>query len=165
MGAVDGPTYQTAVPAYAASMQPENLEPRVTALEGQVGELRGEVAAIRGLARAVDRDVSEMRGFRRATIASFNALRADMVDMRQDMNDLRQDVGNLRQEMGGMRQDMNDIRQDMNDGFRRADEQFAQVNNGFIEMRGKFDITAAGQQRIVELIQQAIDTQGGAAPA
>lgn len=54
---------------------------------------------------------------------------------------------------------MVDIRQDMKDGFRRVDErfaqvdeQFAQVGNGFAEMRAKFDMTAAGQQRIVELL-------------
>lgn len=59
----------------------------------------------------------------------------------------------------------------MNDGFRRVDERFtriderfAQVDNGFAEMRAKFDMTA-GQQRIVELIQTVIDTQGGTGPA
>jgi len=87
-------------------MPDENLEPRVSALEGEV------------------------RDFRRATIASFNALRADMVDVRQD-------VINLRQETAA----------------------------GFTEMRSKFDVTAAGQQHIVELIQQVIDTHGGTAPA
>lgn len=118
-------------------MFPENLEPRVTALETQVRELRGEVqankfdvAAAQTLALAVDRDVSEMRGFRRATVASLNALRADMVDMRADMVDMRADLTGMRH-----------------------------------EMRAKFDITAAGQQRIVELIQRVIDAQGGASPA
>jgi hypothetical protein len=118
-------------------MQPENLEPRVTALEGQVRDLRGEVqanhvyiAAVRELTAAVDRDVSEMRGFRRATIATMNALREDMVDMRRD-------ITGMRHQMSGMRQ----------------------------EMRSKFAITAAGQERIVELIQQVIDAQGGPAPA
>lgn len=74
------PTY------YAASMQPGNLESRVTALEGQMRELRG---AARVLAGAADRDVSEIHGevrdFRRATVASINALRDDMTDMRQEM--------------------------------------------------------------------------------
>ncbi|MEZ0362632.1 hypothetical protein ACAG26_02855 [Mycobacterium sp. pUA109] len=104
-------------------MPPENLESRVTQLEGQVRELRGRVraserdaAAARVLAGGADRDVGEVRDevrdFRTATIASFNALREDMIDMRQ-------------------------------------------------EMRAKFDLTAAGQQRIVELIQTVIDAQGG----
>ncbi|WP_024440940.1 hypothetical protein [Mycobacterium sp. UM_WGJ] len=79
------------------------------------------VAAVRELARAVDRDVSEIRGFRRATVASVNTLRTDMVDMRRDITDMRQ------------------------------------------EMRSKFALTAAGQERIAGLIQQVIDGQGGTA--
>ena len=61
----------------------------------------------------------------------------------------------------------------MLDGFRRVDERFARidekfalvdgkfdlVDNGFAEIRAKFDMTAAGQQRIVELIQTVIDAQ------
>ncbi len=111
-------------------MEPGNLEARVAALETQVRDLDGRVrgserdaAAARVLAGAADRDVSEirdeLRDFRRATIASFNALR-------EDMND-----------------------------------RFTQVNNGFAEMRGRFDATAAGQQHIVELIQGLIGEQGG----
>ncbi|PQM44753.1 hypothetical protein C1Y40_05091 [Mycobacterium talmoniae] len=105
-------------------MPSENLESRVTALEGQVRELRGRVraseqdaAAARVLAGGADRDVGaigdELRDFRNATTASFNALREDMVDLRR-------------------------------------------------EMRAKFDLAAAGQQRIVDLIQTVIDAQGSA---
>lgn len=108
-------------------MSSDELSARVTALEGQVQDLTGQVGAIkhdaaaaRVLAGAADRDVTEIRDevrdFRRATVASFNALRQDMTD-------------------------------------------------GFIEMRAKFDLAAAGQQRIVELIQTVIDGSGGAAPA
>lgn len=115
-------------------MQPEDLEPRVNALESQVRELRKRVrasehdaAAARVLAGGADRDVGELgnevRDFRHATITSFNALREDLVDMGQEMT------------------------------------------GGFAEMRAKFDVAATGQQRIVELIQQVIDVQGGASPA
>lgn len=108
-------------------MQDEGLEPRVAALEAQVGELRDRVRAneqdaraARVLAGGADRDVGglgdELRDFRRATVASFNALWQDM-------------------------------------------------NDGFMEMRSKFDVTAAGQQQIAALIQRVIDTQGGASPA
>lgn len=111
-------------------MQPENLEPRVTALQMQVRDLRNrlrasehDAAAARILAGAADRDVGEIRGdirdFQQATIGRFNASREDMVDMRQEMVE------------------------------------------GFSEMRAKFDVTAAGQQRIVELIETVIDAQGG----
>ena len=71
---------------------------------------------------AAERDVSEFRGeireFRRATAASFNAVRQDFVDLR------------------------------------------THVDNGFTEMRGKFDVMAAGQQQIVGLLQTIITDQG-----
>ncbi|MEZ0362629.1 hypothetical protein ACAG26_02840 [Mycobacterium sp. pUA109] len=131
-------------------MPPENLEARVSALETQVRDLAGQVratkqdaAAARVLAGAADRDVTEIRGelrdFRQATTLSFNALRQDMLDLRQDMND-------------GFRR--------VDEKFARVDDKFALVDNGFAEMRAKFDVTAAGQQRIVELIQTVIDAQG-----
>jgi hypothetical protein len=106
-----------------------DLESRVSPLEEQVRDLTGRVqsseqdaAAARVLPGAADRDVSEFRGeirdFRRATTASFNALRQDFVDIR------------------------------------------THVDNGFTEMRGKFDVMAAGQDQIVELLQTIITDQG-----
>ena len=78
---------------------------------------------------AAESYVSEFRGeireFRRATAASFNAVRQDFVDLRQDFVDLR-----------------------------------THVDNGFTEMRGKFDVMAAGQQQIVGLLQTIITDQG-----
>jgi len=79
-------------------VESEDLEPRVSALEEQVRDLTGRVqaseqdaAAARVLAGAADRDVSEFRGeirdFRRATTASFNALRQDFVDLRTHIDD------------------------------------------------------------------------------
>jgi len=139
-------------------MPPENLESRVTALEVQVGELRRRVsaseqdaAAARVLAGGADRDVGEIRGeirdFQRATIGSFNALRADMVDgfRRIDERFAQIDERFAR----------------INERFAQVDGTFGQVATGFAEMRAKFDMTAAGQQRIAELIQTVIDAQGG----
>lgn len=111
-------------------MPPENIEDRVTALESQVTDLRGRVraserdaAAARVLAGAADRDVEEMReeirDFRRAATASFNALRPDMTGMSQGVTSMRQ------------------------------------------EMRTTFDLTAAGQQKIVGLLEGLIEGQGG----
>ena len=97
-----------------------------------------DAAAARVLAGAADRHVTEIRDFRQATTASFNALRADFVDIRQDFSDLRKDV--------------NDLRKDVNDGWDHVDR-------GFGEIRGKLDATAAGQHRIVELIESLIDQQ------
>jgi hypothetical protein len=78
-------------------MAAEDLEPRVTALEHQMRDLTGRVqaseqdaAAARVLAGAADRDVSAIRGdlrdFRQATTASFNALRQDFVDLRSHVD-------------------------------------------------------------------------------
>ena len=110
----------------------DDLEPRVTALETQGQELTTRVrrseqdaAAARMLAGAVDRDVTEIRAeirdFRQATTASFNAMREDFTDLR------------------------------------------TQVNNGFIEIRGRLDATAAGQQQIANLLSVLIDQQDGKA--
>ena len=124
-------------------MESGDLEPRVAALENQVRDLTGRVratehdaAAARVLAGAADRDVGEIRGelrdFRQATAASFNAMRQDFVDLRQDFVDLREHV----------------------------DQGFEQVDRGFAEMRGKFDAAAAGQQQIVDLLQSVIIDRG-----
>lgn len=79
-------------------MEPDNIEERVTSLESQVGDLTQRVRAseqdamaARVLAGTADRDVADFEGelrdlrgelhdFRRATMSSFNALRADMSD-------------------------------------------------------------------------------------
>ncbi len=124
-------------------MPSDNLEPRVTALETQVHKLTERVraseqdaAAARVLAGAADRDVTEFRGelrdFRHATTASFNALRADLTDLRRHVDNR----------------------------FNQIDNRFGQVDNGFIEIRGKLDATAAGQQRIVQLLEQFTTDQG-----
>jgi hypothetical protein len=118
------------------TVEPDGLEARVEALETHVHDLDRRVrateqdaAAARVLAGAADRDVTEFRGelrdFRQATAASFNALREDMTDLRTEMH-----------------------------------ERFAHVDNGFIEVRGKLDATAAGQQQIVNILQRLIADQG-----
>ncbi|HEX5495159.1 MAG TPA: hypothetical protein VFX70_11365 [Mycobacteriales bacterium] len=72
--------------------QPDDIEARMTALETQVADLTTQVrrtsrdaAAARVLAGGADRDVTEiredLRDFRRATTASFNAMRADLTDL------------------------------------------------------------------------------------
>jgi chromosome segregation ATPase len=116
---------------------PEDIEARVTALEGEVRDLSQRVratehdaAAARVLAGGADRDVTEvrteMRAFRQATTASFNA-------MREDLRSLREHV----------------------------DNRFAEVNNGFAEVRGRLDGQAAGQQRIVDMLTALIERDGG----
>lgn len=116
-------------------MEGGELEPRVSALEGEIRDIRArlrmteqDAAAARILAGAADRDVgeirSELRDFRQATVRSFNA----------------------------MREDMNDLRAEMRSGF---DE----MRSGFGEMRSKFDLTAAGQRHILGILQTLIDRE------
>lgn len=128
-------------------MGQEDLERRVGSLETQVGDINRrlraaeqDAAAARVLAGAADRDVAEIRAeirdFRQATTAGFNALREDFVDLRAHVD------------RGLERVDRR---------FEQVDRSFEQVDRGFIEMRGKFDAAAAGQQRIVELIESLLD--------
>ena len=125
------------------TVEPDGLEARVEALETHVQDLDRRVrasehdaAAARVLAGAADRDVTEIRGelrdFRQATMASFNALRTEMNE-RFALVDAR---------------------------FRGVDQRFDQVDNGFIEMRGRLDAAAAGQQQIVDILQRLIANQG-----
>ena len=75
---------------------PSDLEARVAAPEARVGELAGQAqaaredaVATRHLAAANDRDVTEIRDeirdFRQATVASFNAMRSDLTDLQAEM--------------------------------------------------------------------------------
>lgn len=75
-----------------------NIEARVDALESRVDELTGQLqqtkqdaVAARVLAGGADRDVGEIRGemrdFRQAAMASFNAIRDDLVDLRRQTAD------------------------------------------------------------------------------
>jgi hypothetical protein len=123
------------------TVEPDGLEARVEEthvqeLDRRVRASERDAAAARVLAGAADRDVTEFRGelrdFRQATTTSFNALREDMTDLRTEMNER----------------------------FAQVDERFDQVDNGFIEMRGKLDATAAGQQQIVDILHRLIANQG-----
>jgi methyl-accepting chemotaxis protein len=84
----------------------------------------------RVLAGGADRDVEQIRGeirdFKQATTASFNA----------------------------MREDINDLRGQMNNGFAEMRNGFAEVDRGFIEMRGRLDATAAGIEQIARMLER-----------
>lgn len=119
---------------------PGDLEARVDALESRVDELTGQLehvrqdaVAARVLAGGADRDVEQVRGemrdFRQATIASFNAMRDDLVDLRSRVDD----------------------------GFSRVDDGFSRVNDGFAEIRGRLDMTAVGLAHITELLNGLVE--------
>lgn len=80
----------------AGVAQPSYLEARVAALEARVGELAGEAraaredtAAARHLPPRTTGDVAEVRreirDFRQATAASFNAMRSGLTDLQIEM--------------------------------------------------------------------------------
>jgi hypothetical protein len=82
--------------------------------------------------------MGELRDFRRATTSSFNALR-------EEMNERFAQVEERFSRVDGH--------------FAHIEERFARVDDGFIEMRGKLDGAAAGQQRIVEILERLIADQ------
>ncbi|ORV08322.1 hypothetical protein [Mycobacterium celatum] len=117
-------------------MEPGNLEARVTALETQVHDLTGRV-------RASEQDAAAARVLAGAADRDVTAFHDELRDFRQatavSFNALREDFVDLRTDFVDLR---------------------THVDQGFTEMRGKFDATAAGQQQIVDLIQTLIADQG-----
>jgi hypothetical protein len=131
--------------------QPSDLEARVAALEARMGELsaetraaREDAAAARHLAAARDRDIADLGVKVDANRSLISALgvqtreRFDAVDRRFEAVDRRFEAVD-----------------------RRFDALEQKVDDGFIEMRGKFDATAAGQEQIVTLLNTLISQQQG----
>ncbi|WP_280401614.1 hypothetical protein [Nocardia carnea] len=120
-----------------------NPEDRDTALENEVGDLEHrlqrsekDAAAARVLAGGADRDTSELRielrEFREQNMRLHNATRADIADIRGDITEIRGELGQLN----------------------------GRVDVLTLEMRSKFDMLAAGQQQIVDLITRAGGDKG-----
>jgi hypothetical protein len=79
--------------------------------------------------------------------ARITSLEADVSGLRTEFRDFREHNARLH---NATRQDIRDLRQDMTDLRSRVDD-------GFIEMRGKFDATAAAMQQIVGMLTTLID--------
>ncbi|MBO0868799.1 MAG: hypothetical protein J2P15_09565 [Micromonosporaceae bacterium] len=152
--------------------EPEDLGDRVSALEGEVRDLSWRVraaeqdaAAVRVLAGGADRDVSEyrieFRAFKRATTASFNAMRADLADLRSEVSDFREHV-DARFESVDARFVNVDARFDQVDArFVNVDARFDQVDRNFLAVRGVLDAQAAGLQQITNMLTILIERDGG----
>jgi predicted nucleic acid-binding Zn-ribbon protein len=134
--------------------EPEDLESRVSALEGQVEDLNTRVrrseqdaAAARVLAGGADRDVAdlggEMREFRDQNNRMLNAMREDIVEVRG------------RVETGFAQVDARFARVDAR--FARVDDNFNRVDDNFTGIRGRLDAAAAGQERIVGLLNTLVE--------
>ena len=94
-----------------------------------------ELSDIRRRLLAAEQDAAAARVLAGAADRDVSEIRAEIRDFRHATN------GSL----NALREDFVDLRQD--------------VARGFVEMRGKLDATAAGQQRIAELIESLIDQQ------
>ena len=137
---------------------PDDIEARVAALEVRLSQVSADVrvaredaASARHLAAARDRDIADLAVKVDANREAINALgeqtreRFDAVDRRFDAVDRRFEAVDRR---------FDGLERKVDDGFRRIDEEFRKVDNGFLEMRAKFDMTAAGLERIANLIEQ-----------
>lgn len=117
-------------------MESGDLESRVSALEEQVRDLTGRV-------QASGQDAAAARVLAGAADRDVSEFRGEVREFRRattgSFNALRQDFVDLRQDFVDLRN---------------------HVDNGFTEMRGKFDVMAAGQQQIVGLLQTTITDQG-----
>ena len=75
----------------------------------------------------------------------------DVAEIRGEIRDFRQATTSS---VNAMRADFTDLRREFTELQQRVD-------NGFAEMRGRFDATAAGQQHIVDLLTTIMNEQGG----
>jgi hypothetical protein len=120
--------------------QPPDLEARVAALEVRMEAVAADATAARHLAAARDRDLADLAVKVDANKSAINALgeqtreRFDAVDRRFEAVD------------------------------RRFDALERKVDDGFTEIRGRLDGTAAGLEQITGLLNMLIDWQGGEAP-
>lgn len=117
--------------------QPSGFVARLDALEARVEEVAADDDAARHLAAARDRDLADLGLKVDANRSVINALgeqtaaRFDRLEEKFDQLDHR---------------------------FNRLEQK---VDTGFVEMRGKLDQAAAGQQQIAQLLTTLIDQEGG----
>ena len=109
--------------------QPPDLEARVTALETQVHDLDERV-------RHSEHDAAAAR------VLAGGADR-DVAEIRREIRDFREQNTRV---LNAMRDDLLDLRS-------AVDERFTSVDQGFAEIRGRLDATAAGQQQIADMLR------------
>ncbi len=114
------------------------LEPRVSALESRIDTVAEDASAARHLAAARDRDLADLTIKVDANRKAINALSLQTAGGFAEMR--------VRFEQVDARFEQVDAR------LEQVDARFEQVDKGFAEMRARFDQTAAGLQRIVDLL-------------
>ncbi len=132
-----------------------DMETRVSALEVRVEEVAADAKAARHLAAAHDRDLADLGVKVDANRKAINALgvqtaeRFDRLEGRFDRLE-----GRFDRFEGEVRERFTQIDAKLT----QFDAKFDQVDAGFAEMRHRFDQTAAGMDRIVQLLT---DRDGG----
>ena len=110
-------------------------------LEPRVASLERQVRDLASRVKASEQDAAAARVLAGAADRDVSEFRGELRDFRQatttSFNALRQDFVDLRDH----------------------------VDNGFTEMRGRLDATAAGQQEIVQLLQTIIADERHGGPA
>jgi phage-related minor tail protein len=104
-------------------------------LEARVAALETQVRDLADRVRNSEQDAAAARVLAGGADRDVEQIRGEIRDFRQATTP----------SFNAMREDLTDLRQQMNDGF--------------TEMRGKFDATAAGQQQIVDLLNTLIGQQ------
>lgn len=105
-------------------------------LEPRVSALEEQVRDLTGRVQASEQDAAAARVLAGAADRDVSEFRGELRDFRQSTT----------ASFNALRQDFVDLR--------------THVDNGFTEMRGKFDVMAAGQQQIVDLLQTIVPDQG-----
>jgi hypothetical protein len=117
--------------------QPHDLEARVAALETEVRKLADRV-------RHSEQDAAAAR------VLAGGADR-DVTDLGVKVDANRKAINALGEQTASRFDRLEE----------KIDNRFTKIDNGFAEMRGKFDATAAGQQQIANLLNTLIAQQGG----
>jgi hypothetical protein len=109
---------------------PDDLESRVAALEARMGQIAAD-----------------------AQVARQDAAAARHLAAARD-----RDIADLAVKVDANRSAINALGEQTRERFdaleRKVDDGFRKVDDGFVEMRAKFDMTAAGIERIANLIEQ-----------
>jgi uncharacterized coiled-coil protein SlyX len=105
-------------------------------LEARVAALETQVAELTEKVRYSAHDAAAAR------VLAGGADR-DVTEIRTEIRDFRQATTSS---FNAMREDLNDLRQE--------------TANGFLEIRGRLDATAAGQEQIVTLLNRALGETG-----
>jgi predicted nucleic acid-binding Zn-ribbon protein len=115
--------------------QPDNLEARLTAVEEGLQALSARV-------RVSEHDAAAARVLAGGADRDVSEIRTEIREFREQNNRV----------LNAMRDDLSDLRT-------KVDTNATRMDGGFIEIRGRLDAAAAGQQQIVDLLTRLIDDE------